>query len=552
MKFHPVYYQFAKNKIKELTDLLMVAKFATEKAYLKVVQELEGFKNDVEKYSPENFEKLPITLQEIHKRAFVTNSGDSEYHKLENLTYEDEQGIKQLNVPKGDVLHQFRKDVETGNLPTISWMVAPCRFSDHPSSPWYGAWYISEMLDILTQNPEVWKKTIFVLTYDENDGYFDHISPFVPPLSSRPETGAVPQGMDTSTEYVTSDQEKKRSQNEKSTLESPIGLGYRVPMIIASPWTKGGWVNSEIFDHTSSLQFMEHFIEKKFRKKIREENISPWRRLICGNLSSVFRNSIDDSKIELEFVNRNKSIKRIYSSQAKSLPGNYEQESHTLLSKIKNDNQDNKLLGIQESGTKPACPLPYDLEVHIYLDYSSKNIIMEFDLAGKLPSTKNIGMPLQVISHSIYSNEQTSGRVWDFAVRSNDKLVYQWPFSEFRNNKFSLSVHGPNGFYRLFKGNFTPKKYQLEVMTIDYAHGFTVKTDNNNLNFVIRDPSYGYLSKTLSKNKSDKIFWDLNKSDGWYDFIIESPEDSDFYFRYAGHQESPRNSRTDPLMGNML
>jgi len=552
VKFHPVYYQFAKNKIKELTDLLMVAKFATEKAYLKVVQELEGFKNDVEKYSPENFEKLPIALQEIHKRAFVTNTGDSAYHKLENLTYEDEQGFKQLNVPKGDVLHQFRKDVETGNLPTISWMVAPCRFSDHPSSPWYGAWYVSEMLDILTQNPEVWKKTIFVLTYDENDGYFDHISPFVPPLSSRPETGAVPQGMDTSADYVTSDQEKKRTQNEKSTLDSPIGLGYRVPMIIASPWTKGGWVNSEIFDHTSSLQFMEHFIEKKIGKKIREENISPWRRLICGNLSSVFRNSVDDSKIELEFINRNKSIKRIYSSQAKNPPGNYEQASPALLSKIRNDDQDNRVLGIQEPGTKQACPLPYDLEVHINLDYKRKNIILEFDLAGRLPSTKIVGMPLQVISHSIYSNDQTPGRVWDFAVRPNEKLVYQWPFSAFRNNKFSLSVHGPNGFYRLFKGNFTPKQYQLKVTTTDYSHGFTVKTDNNSLNFEVRDPSYGYLSKKLFKNKPDKIFWELNKSDGWYDFIIESPEDSDFYFRYAGHQESPQYSRTDPLMGGTL
>jgi phospholipase C len=44
--------------------------------------------------------------------------------------------------------------------------------------------------------------------------------------------------------------------------EGTVGLGYRVPMIIASPWTKGGFVNSEVSDHTSVLQFLEKFIMK--------------------------------------------------------------------------------------------------------------------------------------------------------------------------------------------------------------------------------------------------------------------------------------------------
>ena len=552
VKFHPHYYQFAKDKIQKLTNLLKVAKFSTEKAYSTVVNQLEGFKDDVEKYSPENFEKLPKNLQEIHKRAFVTNDGDPSFRKLENLEYQVAGESQNLHIPKGDVLYQFRNDVENGDLPTVSWMVAPCRFSDHPSSPWYGAWYISEILDILTKNPEVWKKTIFVLTYDENDGYFDHVSPYVAPLSSRVETGAVPYGMDTRTEYVTREQEKKRTKDENSSLESPIGLGYRVPMIIVSPWTKGGWVNSEVFDHTSSLQFLEHFIEKKFNKQVREENISPWRRLICGNLSSVFRNNFDNSKIDLEFVDRNKSITRIHSTQVKRLPGNYQQESLDALSQIRSDQNDNKLFGLQEPGTKPACALPYDLDVHIDLNYERKHITLEFDLAGKLPSTKIVGIPLQVISQTIYSQDETSGRVWDFAVRSNEKLVYQWPFSEFKENKYSLVVHGPNGFYRHFKGNFNPKKLQLEVVTIDFENGFAVKTGPNNLNLVVRDPSYGYLRKNILPSQSDKLFWDLSQSSGWYDFIIESPDDPDLYFRYAGHQESSKNSRTDPLMGNMV
>src|SRR5579872_2575059 len=107
-----------------------------------------------------------------------------------------------MQVPKGDVLHQFRADVSNGKLPTVSWLTAPEHFSDHPSSAWYGAWYVSEALDILTQNPEVWKKTVFILCYDENDGYFDHCPPFVAPNPKDPATGKTSADIDTSVDYV--------------------------------------------------------------------------------------------------------------------------------------------------------------------------------------------------------------------------------------------------------------------------------------------------------------------------------------------------------------
>ena len=73
---------------------------------------------------------------------------------------------------------------------------APEAFSDHPRSAWYGAWYIAEALDILTRNRDVWKKTVFILTYDENDGYFDHVPPFQAPHPTKPETGIVSKGVD--------------------------------------------------------------------------------------------------------------------------------------------------------------------------------------------------------------------------------------------------------------------------------------------------------------------------------------------------------------------
>src|SRR6185369_6709398 len=169
-----------------------------------------------------------------------SNSGDPDYRTLTALRYRDGDMEREMKAPKGDVLHQFRQDVEGGKLPTVSWIVPPENFSDHPGAPWYGAWMVSETLRILTRNPEVWKKTIFILTYDENDGYFDHVPPFVAPDPRNPESGKTSPGIDTSVEYLHLEQDLKR-RPAREARGGPVGLGFRVPMVVASPWSRGGF-----------------------------------------------------------------------------------------------------------------------------------------------------------------------------------------------------------------------------------------------------------------------------------------------------------------------
>src|SRR4029078_4085417 len=219
---------------------------------------------DQKNCTSDKFEKLSQFEKNIHQKAFVTNRNDPFYHELTSIKYNDGHEEREVKIPKGDVLYQFRKDVEGGQLPTVSWLVAPENFSHHPSSALYGAWYISETMDILTKNPEVWKKTIFILAYDENDGYFDHIPTFIPPVHNKPETGKVSEGIDTRLDHVKAEED----------VIGPIGLGFRVPLVIASPWSRGGYVNSQVFDHTSTLQFLETFLSKKFQKNITETNIT--------------------------------------------------------------------------------------------------------------------------------------------------------------------------------------------------------------------------------------------------------------------------------------
>lgn len=239
----------------------------------KHLAELDDIERERAQWTRAKFEQLPQRDRNLHEKAFATNCGDPKYRQLETLTYQDGDTDRQVQVPAGDVLHQFRQDVLKGELPTVSWLVAPERYSDHPGSAWYGAWYLAEALNILTQDPEVWKKTIFILTYDENDGYFDHIPPFVPPHPTQTNSGLVSKGIDTELEYVTMEQELARKPASEAR-ESPIGLGYRVPMIIASTWSRGGYVCSQVFDHTSPLQFLETLLSHRIGREIKETNIS--------------------------------------------------------------------------------------------------------------------------------------------------------------------------------------------------------------------------------------------------------------------------------------
>jgi phospholipase C len=151
---------------------------------------------------------------------------------------------------------QFEYDARNDKLPAISWIIPTSYQSEHPDyMPADGAAFVASKIDAIAANPDVWRKTVFILNYDENDGIFDHVAPPVPPA-------------DTPEEFVEG---------------LPIGGGFRVPCIVVSPWTAGGWICSQQFDHTSVLQLLEEFTG------VREPNISEWRRKTFRNLSAALR-----------------------------------------------------------------------------------------------------------------------------------------------------------------------------------------------------------------------------------------------------------------------
>ncbi|MBS1597867.1 MAG: phospholipase C, phosphocholine-specific [Bacteroidetes bacterium] len=533
---------------------------------------LNSAQEELKKYTPENYEKLSQFEKNLHEKAFTTNKKDPHYHEMTTLNYKDGDVEREVKIPKGDIFHQFREDVKTGNLPTVSWLVAPESFSDHPSSAWYGAWYVSEALDILTQNPEVWKKTIFILTYDENDGYFDHVPPFVAPDPRRAETGSTSKGVDSSVDFVSFEQQMlKKAYSASAARESAIGLGYRVPMVVASPWSRGGWVNSQVFDHTSCLQFLEKFLTHKTGKKVEETNISSWRRTVCGDLSSVFRPYRGEKINYPEFLSKDLFIESVHKAKFKDVPNNYRRLSKTDIDLVK-ERKPVDWMPKQEKGIRASCALPYQLDVDGRLSTDKKNFGIKLEVKNEIFEKESAGSPFNVYApgNFLSPNKDKDGkalfeavRTWAYAVSPGDALTDSWPLDHFENEMYHLRVYGPNGFFREFKGNANDPL--INIFCINHRDGKNKLTGNievqlfnednpTRYNVEIEDNSYKSGTRTQILNNSGSsgshasIVIDLNKSYGWYDFTVRVTGNKVFEKRYAGRVEIGKASYSDPAM----
>ena len=531
--------------------------------------ELASIKKNEDILQPGAFDKLSDREKNIHLKAFDTNKSDPDFHQLETIKYNDNGTERELLVPKSDVLYQFREDVKNGKIPTVSWLSAPQNFSDHPSSAWYGAWYVSEVLDILTQNPEVWKKTIFILTYDENDGYFDHVPPFTAPHSHKPGTGKVSKGIDTRVEFVTLDQELARKDfPEKFDKENSIGLGFRVPMVIASPWSKGGWVNSEVFDHTSTLQFLETFLSTKTGKKVIEPNVSDWRRMVCGDLTSTFRPYRSGDIPTPEFLARDTFLEGIHQAQFKELPSDYKLLTPAEITQFNNDSKLSPYMPKQETGIKPSCALPYQLYAGGKLNADKTAFEINFIANNKAFGDKTTGAPFNVYAPGKYAKKDDpqqfeNARNWAYGLTAGDNITDVWPLQEFENGNYHLRVYGPNGFFREFKGT---KHDPAIAVNFDYQTALTSNNLTGNVLLNIHNQSAEVQKIDIADNayKSNNhqlnvlsgakrtVVLNLEKSYGWHDFNVKVAGSKLFEQRYAGRVETGRPSYTDPFMGGVI
>lgn len=576
---HPKYQDFMSTALtnaiadieqleKELTSASKEKEEALRKNLDRKKRDLAYLQKEYVAYKAASEKPFSDKERSLHQKAFTTNTNDPDYRKITSLKYKDGDEERETQLPKGDVLHQFRQDVSTGNLPAVSWLVAPENFSDHPGAPWFGAWYVSEVMDILTQNPEVWKKTIFILTYDENDGYFDHIPPFVAPDFRDKETGYVSEGIkNLASEYVTMEDELEWKKVDKSGARSgPIGLGFRVPMLVASPWSRGGYVNSQVFDHTSVVQFLEGFASRKAKLPVKEANITDWRRAVCGNLHSIFRpynNEVIDTPA---FLKRDEFIGEINNAKFKPLPAGFKKLSEDQIKDVKSNPLSAAFLASQEQGIRPSNGLPYELYCNGNFNKDKSVFEIDFTAANKVFGKAAAGSPLHVYAANAYKAKHSDGfeenRIWSYAVAAGESLHIQHPLANFKNGQYDFKAYGPNGYFRQFKGsNADPdililctNEEKAGKLTGNIIFTITAGKKSKSLDLRIQDNSYNQerVYKKMFAGQTVKVVRTLTKSHHWYDESVMVDGFDLFQQRFAGRVETGDEGKTDPLMGRVV
>jgi phospholipase C len=150
-----------------------------------------------------------------------------------HFAYVDQRTISAPEELVADVLHEkssFLDDVAAGQLPPVAWIdphfkdlktLGPDSNDDHPPSDVLaGQDLVLSVYHALKSNPDVWQKTLLLITYDEHGGFYDHVPP------------------------------------PKAPDEHPLfrRYGVRVPALVVSPWVEPRSVSHTTFDHTSIIK----------------------------------------------------------------------------------------------------------------------------------------------------------------------------------------------------------------------------------------------------------------------------------------------------------
>ncbi|HCA86546.1 MAG TPA: phospholipase C, phosphocholine-specific [Streptomyces sp.] len=392
-----------------------------------------------------------------------------------------ERGLRRGET--GGLARSFRADVAAGKLPEVSYVVPPAVESEHPgaSSPAASAALIHQLLDALGSHPEVWRHTAVFITYDENDGFFDHVPPPVPPADDADENWAG----------------------------RPTGLGIRVPMLVVSPWTVGGYVCSEVFDHTSVIRFLES------RLGVEEPNITPWRRTVTGDLTSAF-----------DF------------RRPRSLPEQPEPAPvPPFTGRWRPVPPAEQRMPEQEPGTRRARPLPYQPDAQGRFDGS--------DGSALRVTLSNTGRSAAHFTLYPYAGEFEVPQHKDVAGTAGWRVPVT-------GDAYRFTITGPNGFRREFAGAGAPGP-EVRSRIDPRNHDLHLTLDNRGertATYTVRP--VGYVEEAdvadrtrevvVKAGRSRTVVHSAADAHGWYDLEIAVAEDEVFHRRLMGHIEDGRES----------
>ena len=401
------------------------------------------------------------------------------------------------------VLAPFISDCAAGTIPRVSWIVAPYEYSEHPSaSPSYGAHYVSTVLHALMSNQALWETTALFITYDEHDGYFDHALP------PSPETTVAD-------EFISS---------------LPIGLGPRVPMIICSPWTRGGFIDSNTYDHTSMLQFLETWTG------VQAPNVTAWRRSVTGDLTAAF----DFTSPDYSVPTLPDTVALITQSDAqKSFPA------------VAPPAEGAQVAPVQEAGTRVHRPSSLMPHADVAISRSA------YTVTATMTNSGSVGVSLLVFPDKYLTASATPFTVVNAAVKT-----YTWTATKQDKYGYAFSIYGPDGFVRSFAGEVVPATAatgQIPAVTATPAPGTTPSLQLTLANsgsapvaytLTVNDYAGATHTVTVGANGSTPVSWPVD-SNGYYDVIITANTPDGFTRRYAGGSPDRRMQPTRGRRGGL-
>jgi phospholipase C len=321
---------------------------------------------------------------------------------------------------------------------------------------------------------------------------------------------------------------------ETGLIHGPYGLGVRVPMIAISPWSKGGYINSQVFDHTSLIRFLEQRFGRD-NPALVEPNITPWRRTVTGDLTSCFNFATPNAVV----------VPPLPSTKAYAPPTAAEIAAGTRFNDYVPVPPGSSSLPRQEPGIRRARPLPYRPLILGSANPPDQTFALSFGNRG----------PVGIAYHVRQSGAGAAGP-WTFTIAPDHTAQKSWHLDA--AEPYHLSVYGPNGWYRLYQGSVQAGAANLSIEADEgtYADALLLTIHNRGASDVtvsIHDVYTGTeFHEPLRAGGSITHQVELAASYNWYDLIVRVAGDAGFEQRFAGHLENGRDSFTDPGMGGAL
>ena len=433
----------------------------------------------------------------------------------------------------------LKNDVLNNTLAQVTWILPSQANSEHPggpSSPTHAGNYVESILDALTSNPDVWSKTVFLYTFDENDGTFDHLACPALPSYNLDGTMAGKSTLSLAGHYfdATAARQHLNAADTISGTVRPFGPGVRVPMYVISPWSKGGWVNSQTFDHTS----VGMFLEKRFGVTI--SAISPFHRAVSGDLTSAF-----------DFVSPNDPTFPTLPDMSGYLASDAAQKklpaptAPTVPQPL-----------FQEPGVRFSRALPYEFTV-------TSSVVPNKTTLGATQVTLNfVNTGSQGAVFHVYDQNNLAAIPRRYVVEAGKQISDNWvPMT---TGAYDLWVLGPNGFHRHFTGNAMKVAAAAQPnpdvsVAYDTAGKQLVVTLTNSgvmpAVFTVTSNAYGPVAATtvtVVPRGQTRFNWLVSTTGGWYDLSVTVKGSPEYVRRLAGRMETGAASVSDPAMATQL